>query len=237
MLPTDTLPRAGRGTETAYTGMVWSGFRPSDDRCTFGYLIPANMFAVVALGNLSEMAREVYADDSLVASAGLLRQQIDEGIQTGGMVEHPRHGWIYAYETDGLGNYNLMDDANVPSLLSVPYLGYRPATDPAYQRTRRFILSTDNPYYYEGAYARGVGSPHTPPGFIWPLALAMQGLSSLDRSEQEELACMLAATTGGTASMHESFHPDDPTRFTRSWFAWANGLFGELVVAWILAKS
>ncbi|MBO0795396.1 MAG: glycoside hydrolase family 125 protein, partial [Ktedonobacteraceae bacterium] len=150
-------------------------------------------------------------------------------IQTYGLVDHPRYGRIYAYETDGYGNYSLMDDANVPSLLSIPYLGYRPANDPLYANTRRFVLSSDNPYYYEGEYARGVGSPHTPPGYIWHIALSMQGLTSIDDQEQEEILRMLMRTTGGTHYMHESFDPDNPQRFTRPWFAWANSLFGEFI--------
>ncbi|HWE63196.1 MAG TPA: glycoside hydrolase family 125 protein, partial [Chloroflexota bacterium] len=237
VLPTDNLQRDGRGTPTAYTGMVWSGFRPSDDACTYGYLIPANMFAVIALGYLAEIARTVYADPDMAARAEQLRAQIDRGIQAHGIVEHPRYGPIYAYEVDGYGNYSLMDDANVPSLLSIPYLGYRPATDEVYLNTRRFVLSRDNPYYFEGRYARGIGSPHTPPGYIWPIALAMQGLTAVDRAEQDELVRMLVETTAGTNYMHESFDPDDPAQFTRPWFAWANSLFGEFIVAWATGRS
>ncbi len=227
--PSDTLPFEGRGASTKYTGMVWSGFRPSDDACKFGFLIPANMFAVVILGYLKEMAQKIYADETLAQKAEKLRTEIESGLQSYGIVEHPRYGRIYAYETDGYGNYNLMDDANVPSLLSIPYLGYRAATDPLYQSTRRFVLSTDNPYYYQGSTASGVGSPHTPPGYIWPIALSMRGLTSIDRNERLDLLHMLINTTAGTGYMHESFHPDDPQKFTRSWFAWANSLFSEFV--------
>lgn len=230
LLPTDTLPFQGRGTRTNYTGMIWSGFRPSDDACTFGFLIPANMFAVVALGYVVEIAQQIYQDNELAKQAEELRQEIDFGISTYGVVEHPRHGRIYAYETDGYGNYNLMDDANVPSLLAIPYLGYRPVTDPLYQQTRRFVLSADNPYYYKGAYARGIGSPHTPASHIWPIALVMRGLTSLDPAERTEVLNMLATTTAETGYMHESFHVDDPQQFTRPWFAWANSLFGEFVL-------
>ena len=230
--PKDTLPRDGRGTPTTYTGMVWSGFRPSDDRCVYGYLIPANMFAVVVLGYAAEIAQELYGDPDLALQADGLRADIDNGIQTHGIVNHERYGKIYAYETDGYGHHNLMDDANVPSLLSIPYLGYRPATDEVTRNTRRFVLSRDNPYYYEGRYARGIGSPHTPRGYIWPIALTMQGITALDRAEQDEIVRMLVNTTAGTTYMHESFDPDQPTRFTRPWFAWANSLFGQFIVAW-----
>lgn len=228
-LPSDTLPFQGRGTRTNYTGTVWSGFRPSDDACKFGFLVPANMFAVVVLGYLAEIAQQIYQDNELAELATRLRQEIEFGIQTYCIVEHPRYGRIYAYETDGYGNYNLMDDANVPNLLSIPYLGYRPAEDQLYQNTRRFVLSPDNPYYYQGKYAHGVGSPHTPGSYIWPIALGMRGLTSLDATEQAEILQMLVTTTADTGYMHESFHVDDPRQFSRPWFAWANSLFGEFV--------
>jgi len=216
-----------------WTGMVWSGFRPSDDAYTYGYLIPANMFAVVVLGQLAQMAQEVLGDADLAEFATILRDEIEQGIQAHGIVNHPAHGPIYAYETDGLGHHLLMDDANVPSLLSIPYLGYRPADDPLYLRTRRFILSPDNPYYFSGQHAAGVGSPHTPGKLIWPIALAMQGLTSSDQAERRRLLDMLTTTTAGTSYMHESFHPDDPAQFTRPWFAWANSLFAEFVLAFV----
>jgi hypothetical protein len=225
----DTLPFGGRGTRTNDTGMVWSGFRPSDDACTFGFHIPSNMFAVVTLNHLAFFAEYMYTDFALAWRAAQLRAEIDFGIQMYGIVDHPRHGRIYAYETDGYGTYNLMDDANIPSLLAIPYLGYRPASDPTYRRTRAFVLSRDNPYYVEGQYAKGVGSPHTPPGHVWPLSLIMQGLTTDDRDEQQALIDTLISTTAGTGYMHESFHPDRPEQFTREWFAWANSLFGALV--------
>lgn len=232
-LPSDTLPFGGKGTAVNFTGMVWSGFRPSDDACTFGFHIPANMFALVVLGHLIDFARELYHDQPLVAQASKLRDEIRFGLETYGSVEHPRYGRIFAYETDGFGNYNLMDDANVPSLLSAPYLGYCTADDEVYRNTRAFVLSRDNPYYFEGKFARGVGSPHTPAGFIWPISLIMQGLTATDPAEQTQLLQMLIGTTGGTHYMHESFHPDDPTNYTRAWFAWANSLFGQFVISWL----
>jgi len=231
-LPTGLLPCRRKGARTNDTGMVWSGFRPSDDACARGFHIPANMFAVVVLGHVAAFADDIYGDADLGAEARRLREEIACGIETYGVVEHPRHGRIYAYETDGFGNHVLMDDANVPSLLSIPYLGYRPAGDAVYQNTRRFVLSRDNPYYVEGAYARGVGSPHTPRGQVWPIALAMQGLTSQSAAEQDDLLAMLTSTTAGTGVMHESFHPDDPQRFTRPWFAWANSLFALFVQQW-----
>jgi uncharacterized protein len=228
----DTLTRWGRGSPVSPTGMVWSGFRPSDDACRYGFHIPANMFAVVVLGHVVEFAERIYGDPAMAGAAARLRDEIDAGIQTYGMVEHPHYGQIYAYETDGFGRSNLMDDANVPSLLSIPYLGYRPADDPTYLRTRAFVLSRANRYYAEGAYARGVGSPHTPRGYVWPIGLIVQGLTATDSVEQRRTLDMLVATTAGTGYMHESFDPNRPERFTRPWFAWANSLFGALVCRW-----
>ena len=227
----DTLPRDGRGAPTRYTGMVWSGFRPSDDACQFGYLIPANMFATVILAYICEIARQVYRDEAMAVQALQLRDEIEAGINRYGIIEHSHYGRIYAYEVDGAGNVNLMDDANVPSLLALPYLGYRASDDALYQQTRRFLLSQENAYYFQGKYACGIGSPHTPARYIWPIALAMQGLTSTDQRERDELLQTLLRTTADTGYMHESFHPDDPAQFTRAWFAWANSLCAEFIAS------
>lgn len=142
------------------------------------------------------------------------------------------YGWL-RYGTDGYGNYNLMDDANVPSLLAMPYLGYCSYDDPKYLRTRQFVLSEDNPYYYKGRYAAGVGSPHTPPGYVWHIGLIMQGLTATDKQEQLDLLEQLLATTAGMGLMHESFDPDQPEQFTREWFGWANSLVGQFILQWL----
>jgi meiotically up-regulated gene 157 (Mug157) protein len=228
--PSDTLEREGRGAEVGYTGMTWSGFRPSDDACKYGYLVPSNMFAVVALRNLTEIADCVLRDEPLAKDAAALAAEIDAGIREHGIVRHPDFGPMYAYETDGFGRHHLMDDANVPSLLSIPYLGYAPADDPIYLNTRRFVLSRANPYYYEGLAASGIGSPHTPADYVWPIALAMQGLTSPDPEEKLRMLELMAATDAGTGMMHEGFHADDPTRFTRAWFSWANMMYCELLM-------
>ncbi|MFC4596670.1 glycoside hydrolase family 125 protein [Cohnella hongkongensis] len=227
---TDTLPRDGKGARTGKTGMTWSGFRPSDDACDYGYLIPSNMFAVVALRELAEIAQQVLKDRSLQSEAERLASEIEAGIRTYGIVHHPKFGDIYAYETDGLGNYTLMDDANVPSLLSIPYLGYAGSDDPIYVRTRRFILSEHNPYFYSGKEASGIGSPHTPPGYIWPIALAMQGLTATEPEEKLRLLDLLERTDGGAGMMHESFDAEDASQYTRPWFSWANMMYCELVL-------
>lgn len=228
--PTDTISHEGHGAPVAVTGMTWSGFRPSDDACVYGYLVPSNMFAVVTLGYTAEIMREIYRDEALAVRAEKLAAEIRAGIEQYGVVEHPQFGRMYVYETDGLGHYTFMDDANVPSLLSIPYLGYCSADDETYKNTRAYVLSRENPYYFEGSMAKGVGSPHTPPEYIWHIALSMQGLTSRDAQECRELLCMLAATDAGTGFMHEGFHKDDPAKFTRPWFAWSNSLFSEFVL-------
>jgi len=146
-----------------------------------------------------------------------------------GIYRHPEFGPIYAYETDGYGNYCLMDDAGTPGLMSIPYLGYCSADDPIYQNTRRFALSKENPFYYEGAVAKGIGSPHTPPDYIWHMALSMQGITAQTAEEKLQMIALLEATDADTGFMHEGFHADDPKVFTRSWFAWSNSLFSQLV--------
>ena len=227
---TDTLPCHGRGTPVSYTGMVWSGFRPSDDRCEYGYLIPANMMAVQALKKAAEIASVIYRDASLAETCIRLAGEIENGILKYGIVDTPDFGKILAYETDGFGHYLLMDDANSPSLLSLPYLGAVLPSDPLYQNTRKFILSGSNPYYYEGACARGIGSPHTPRGYVWHIAIIMQALTSTEPAEILQCLSMLADTTAGTNFMHESFDPDCPQKYTRPWFAWANTLLAQLQI-------
>ncbi|MRN54667.1 glycoside hydrolase family 125 protein [Paenibacillus monticola] len=228
--PTDTLPREGKGAETSYTGMTWSGFRPSDDACEYGYLVPANMFAAVVLRYVYEIATVILGNRELAAAAKRLSEQIDAGIHQYGIMDHPEFGSVYIYETDGLGHVNVMDDANVPSLLSIPYLDYVSADDPIYLNTRRLILSKTNPYFYEGKAASGVGSPHTPREYIWHIALAIQGMTSTSREEQETLLAWLEHTDAGTGFMHEGFHVDDPGLYTRPWFSWANMMFCEFVL-------
>ena len=217
------------GRPVNVTGMTWSGFRPSDDTCKFGYLIPSNMMAKVALGYGREILEIVYRDNDLAQKYADLAEEIYWGIEDYGIVRHPKYGDIYAYETDGFGNYNLMDDANSPSLLAMPYLGYCGKNDMRYQNTRRFILSTDNPYYVEGKLAKGVGSPHTPAGYVWPIGIVMQALTSDSREEILSCLDMLSKTHAGTNFMHESFDPNRPENFTREWFAWANTLFAQLL--------
>lgn len=228
---TDNLPNGGKGYPVGYTGLIWSAFRPSDDACQLNYNIPGNMMASVELGHLAQLAREIWHDAELELEALSLQAEIRVGLEQFATAEHPRFGPVYAYEVDGLGGQLLMDDANIPSLLSAPYLGYCPAADAIYQNTRALVLSAENPYFFAGTAAQGVGSPHTPPQHVWPLALAMRGLTADNAAERVAMLNILVSTTAGTNLMHESFHVDDPAVFTREWFGWANSLFSELVLA------
>lgn len=228
---TDTLSRDGKGALVkSGVGLTWSGFRPSDDSCTYGYLIPSNMFAVVILGYAAQIAEEIFKDQSLSEEAAVLREEIRSGIETFGVTEKEGYGKVYAYETDGYGQYNLMDDANVPSLLSMEYLGYHPKSEEIATNTRKLILSEANPYYYRGTCGAGIGSPHTPVNYIWPIALAVQGITSKKREEKLELLRLMVRTDGGSGMMHEGFLADDPSQYTREWFSWANAMFCELVL-------
>lgn len=224
----DTLSRDGKGALVkSGTGLIWSGFRPSDDACTYGYLIPSNMFAVVALGYLEEMEREIFHNEELAERAKALKEEIQRAIETIGKTFTEEFGMVYAYETDGYGMYNLMDDANVPSLLAMSYLGYEGEPEVS-SNTRRFLLSEANPFYFKGAKAAGIGSPHTPSNYIWHIAMAIQGLTSETREEKLEILKNMAATTGGKGVMHEGFCCEDDSKFTRAWFSWANAMYAEL---------
>ena len=223
------LAEMGRGSPVGETGMIWTGFRPSDDPARYHYNIPDNMFAVVALRDLAEIERAVYRNALDAAVASTLADTVQRGIERYGTVTLPDLGKIYAYEVDGLGHANVMDDANIPSLVSAPYFGYVQQTDPVYQATRRFALSSRNPYYFAGAFGRGIGSPHTPNGYVWPLALVMQALTSSDSAEINEVAAAIAASDSGDHRLHESYDVNDPQQFTRADFAWPNALYAELV--------
>ncbi|PLT44022.1 hypothetical protein B8V81_2453 [Paenibacillus pasadenensis] len=228
-IPEDSLRNKGLGMPVNYTGMIWSGFRPSDDACDFHYNIPANMFAVVTMRQMQEIAEWVFRDMALVKELADLAAEVEHGIRLYGIFRHPQFGPIYAYETDGYGNHCLMDDAGTPGLMSIPYFGYAAADDPIYLNTRRFALSSENPYYFEGKQAKGIGSPHTPDGYIWHMALSMQGLTAISDEEKLAMIDLLEATDADTGYMHEGFHSDDPSVFTRKWFAWSNSLFAQLV--------
>jgi meiotically up-regulated gene 157 (Mug157) protein len=230
-IATETLDRDGRGTPVAVTGMTWSGFRPSDDACTYGYNVPANLFAAQALLAVAAIAREVWADEDLVRDADALRAGILDGVERHGVVDGPTGAPVYAYEVDGLGGVLLMDDANTPSLLSLP-IDAPDVVDPAvWEATRAFVTSPANPFWFSGSVASGIGSPHTEPRRVWPIALAVEGLVSPSDERRRELLDLLVATDAGTGDMHESFDVDDPTQYSRPWFSWADAMFCELALA------
>lgn len=224
------LPNDGRGRPVSYTGMIWTGFRPSDDACYYNFLIPAEMFAVVALGDMSDIELRVYHNVVKAREARALRDEVQRGIQTHGLVLVPKYGYIYAYEVDGLGHAILTDDANIPSLLAAPYIGYAAPNDRYYENTRRFLLSQDNPSFYQGKLARGIGSYHTPDHWVWPLALIVEGLTATTGAEKQDVLGQLLASDPGDHLLHESFNPDDPAQFTRQNFGWPNALFSEFVL-------
>jgi len=223
------LANGGKGSWVRYTGMIWTGFRPSDDPARYQYNVPDNMFAVVVLRRLASIERDVYRNDRDAANAWGLSVEVQAGIEQYARASLPGFGRLYAYEVDGYGHANLMDDANIPSLLSIPYFGYLDSNDPTYQNTRKFVLSDRNPYFYRGKVASGIGSPHTPRGYIWPLSLVMQALTTTDRAEIDRVMGYIAASDVGDHRLHESFNGDWPEAFTRDDFAWPNALYGELI--------
>jgi len=234
VLRRSTLARGGRGPEVAVTGMTWSGFRPSDDASRYGYNVPGNLFASVVLGRISEIAEApalaLAPDPHLIARAKRLRAEIDAGIRAHAVIDDPDTGPRWAYEVDGRGGVLEMDDANIPSLLALPLIGYCRADDPVYRATRTFVLSERNPFFYRGSAASGVGSPHTPRRHAWPIAIAAAGLTSSDPADKRAVIDTLLATHAGTTRIHESFHVDRPTSWTRGWFSWAEAMFCELVL-------
>jgi len=226
----DSTPLKGGAYPGKRCGLSRCCFRPSDDAMIMPFLVPANAMAVVELRHCARILREVLADDPCAARATRLADEIDEGIRRTGVVDHPTCGRIFAYEVDGYGSYYFMDDANIPSLLSLPYLGYCPTTDDIYRNTRRALLSRNNPFYSEGRVASGIGGPHVGPGHIWPMSIIVQALTADNELEVRYCLQMLRGSHGGTGWMHESFWKDDSTQFTREWFAWVNTLFGELII-------
>src|SRR3984957_10032172 len=229
-VPTDTLALDGFGNPAIPVGMIYSMFRPSDDACTYPLFVPANLFAVVSLRQLATLAGQVLKDVSLSQEAQALATEVDAAVQRYGKTQHAKYGEIWAYEVDGYGNVLMMDDANAPGLLSLPYLGCCSIDDPLYRRSRQFVQSEANPYFFQGTAAAGVGGPHLGLNMIWPMSIIMRALTSNDDAEIRQCLRWLRSTTAGTGFMHESFQKDDPSVFTRAWFAWANTLFGELML-------
>jgi meiotically up-regulated gene 157 (Mug157) protein len=226
----DTAPNDGYGNPIKPVGLICSIFRPSDDATIFPFLIPSNYFAKVSLHQLAEMYNLIVKDEATAVECEALAAEVHEALQKYATKQHPVFGKVLAYEVDGFGNQSFMDDANVPSLLALPYLDALPAHDPVYQNTRRMVLSNTNPYFFKGKAAEGIGGPHVGLNYIWPMSIIMRALTSTDKSEIIKCLGWLKGTHSGTGFMHESFNKDNPNDFTRKWFAWANTLFGELII-------
>ena len=226
----DTKSWGGFGAPVKPCGLICSSFRPSDDASVLEFLIPSNFFAVSTLRKAAEILEGPCKQGELARECRTLADEVAGALEEYAVVEHPKYGKIYAYEVDGFGSAILMDDANVPSLLAMPYLGCVSANDPVWQNTRRFVLSTDNPCYFEGTALKGVGGPHVGLGWVWPMSIIMQAFTSSDDAEIRDCIRTLISTDAGTGFMHEAVWKDDPAKFTRSWFAWANTLFGELIL-------
>jgi len=224
---TDTLPGAGFGDPVNPVGLIASGFRPSDDSCIFPFLVPSNLFAVTSLRQLAEMAHTIVHEEQLAQAAHTLADEVEQALRQYGLASTPQ-GTIWAYEVDGFGSQLLMDDANVPSLLALPYLASSPDAA-VYARTRRFVWSERNPWFFQGTAGEGIGGPHVGAGMIWPMSQTIYALTASGDGEIRRAVAMLKASSAGTGFMHESYAKDDPSHFTRSWFAWANTLFGELL--------
>ncbi len=228
--PTDTLPGGGYGNPIKPVGLICSMFRPSDDATIYPFLVPSNYFAVKSLRQLSEMSVKIKNDKTFSEDCNSLANEVEEALQQFAIIHHLDFGDIFPYEVDGFGNRLFMDDANVPSLLSLPYLDCVPAKDTIYKNTRHFVLSSSNPYFFKGTAAEGVGSPHTGLDKIWPIGIMIRAFTSDDNNEISECLNMLVKSNAGTGFMHESFNMNNPADFTRKWFAWANTLFGELIL-------
>lgn len=226
----DTKCCNGMGNPVKPCGLIASSFRPSDDATTFEFLVPSNFFAVTSLRKAAEILETVNHDILMAGECRALADEVETALKENAVVYHPKFGNIYAFEVDGFGNSYLMDDANVPSLLALAYLGDVASDNPVYRNTRRFVLSDSNPYFFKGTAGEGIGGPHIGYDMIWPMSIMMRAFTSTDDNEIRDCIVMLMNTDAGTGFMHESFHKDNPENFTRAWFAWQNTLFGELVL-------
>ena len=226
----DTKARAGYGHPVKPVGLIASSFRPSDDATQFEFLVPSNFFAVDILRKAATILSEVNQEAGLSARCTVLADEVEQALKQYAVVNHPEFGQIYAFEVDGFGNSYMMDDANVPSLLSLGYLIPSMASDPIYQNTRRFVWSGSNPYFFKGKAGEGIGGPHIGTEVIWPMSIMMKAFTATDDAEIKACMEQLLRTDAGLGFIHESFHKDDAANFTRPWFAWQNTLFGELVL-------
>jgi uncharacterized protein len=224
--PTDSLVN-GIGNPAKPVGLIASCFRPSDDACILPFLVPSNLFAVVSLRQLAEMSEALFKDRAFAGQCRSLADEVSAALTMHAIV-NTAGGTVWAYEVDGFGGQVLMDDANVPSLLGLPYLGASP--DAAlYARTRQFVWSPANPWFFRGTAGEGIGGPHIGRDSIWPMSQIVYALTSNTEAEVARMLPMLLAGSANSGFMHESYKRNDARQFTRAWFAWANTLFGELI--------
>ena len=226
----DTVGWNGYGAPVKPVGLIASVFRPSDDRTSLPFLVPSNFMAVSSLKKMAEILSKVNHKNDNAAECLALAHEVETALKQYAIVDHPKYGKIYAFEVDGFGNRLLMDDANVPSLLGMGYLGDVDLNDPIYQNTRRFVWSEDNPWFFSGKAGEGIGGPHIGYDMVWPMSIMMKCFTSQDDDEIRWCMRTLLKTDAGTGFIHESFHKDDAKNYTRPWFAWQNTLFGELVL-------
>ena len=210
----DTVCNDGYGNPVKPVGLIASVFRPSDDATVFLYLVPSNFFAVTSLRKIAEILTTVNHDAPAAAEYTMLADEVETALRKYAIYNHPKYGRIYAFEVDGFGNQLLMDDANVPSLLAMAYLGDVDINDPVYQNTRRFVWSEDNPYFFRGKAGEGIGGPHIGHDMVWPMSIMMRAFTS--QSDDETIQCLQMLVNAA--------------KYTRSWFAWQNTLFGELIL-------
>ncbi|MCX7874846.1 MAG: glycoside hydrolase family 125 protein [Melioribacteraceae bacterium] len=227
---TDGVVLGGYGNPINPVGLIVSIFRPSDDATIFPFLIPSNYFALVSMRQLTEIFNTALNDNETAMNWLLFGDELEEALNIYAVHDHLNFGNIFAYEVDGFGNKLFMDDANIPSLLSLPYLKAVNQNEEVYQNTRKFLFSKNNPYYFEGKAGKGIGGPHAGLNMIWHLSIIMRGLTSNNKNEIRECIKTLKYTHANSGFMHESFHKDDASKFTRKWFAWANTLFGEFIL-------
>ena len=226
----DTVNNGGWGAPVKRVGLIASVFRPSDDATTLLFLVPSNFMAVTTLKKMADVLTTVNHQPALAKECNDLANEVHNALMKYAIYNHPKYGKIYAYEVDGFGNQLLMDDANVPSLLAMPYLGDVSLDDPIYQNTRRFVWSDDNPYFFKGKAGEGIGGPHIGYDMAWPMSIMMKAFTSTDDKEIKDCIQMLMDTDADTGMIHESFNVNNASDYTRPWFAWQNTLFGELIL-------
>lgn len=226
---TDSLAMQGYGYPVKPNGLICSAFRPSEDATIFSYLIPSNFFAVVSLRQAAELIRVIKGDQKVADEMDALAMEVRTALQKYAVIDHEIYGKIFAYEINGFGSYSLMDEASIPSLLALPYLGAVSMTDPLYLNTRKMILSSNNPFYYKGKLAEGIGGPHIGKNMVWPISIIARGLTTTDEDEIRHCLSMLLKSHGDTGFIHESFNVDNAKQYTRAAFPWANAMLGELL--------